>query len=106
MFTAPVVAVAAAIHHHHHRRRRMRSALASWYDDQGQTACGFHARYGFASLFLPCGARVTMRGPGGTVTATSQDRGPYVAGRTFDLNAALKQALGCSDLCTIKWRLG
>lgn len=78
--------------------------VASWYDDGGTTACGFHASYGFASLILPCGARVQIRGPGGTVTATMQDHGPYVAGRTFDLNPALKAALGCSDLCDVTWR--
>ena len=38
-----------------------------------------------------------------TVTATMSDHGPYVAGRTFDLNAALKAALGCSDLCVVRW---
>lgn len=78
---------------------------ASWFDDSGSTACGFHATYGFASLFLPCGSRVLMQGPGGTVTATMEDHGPYVAGRTFDLNATLKTAIGCSDLCAVRWRL-
>jgi len=83
----------------------MQSGLASWYDDAGQTACGFHSRYGFASLFLPCGARVLMRGPGGSVIATMQDHGPYVGGRTFDLNPGLRAVLGCPDLCTVQWRL-
>jgi hypothetical protein len=82
----------------------MQSAVASFYYDQGQTACGFHSRYGFASLFLPCGARVLMRGPGGSAVATMQDRGPYVSGRLFDLNPSLKAALGCADLCAIAWR--
>ncbi len=77
--------------------------VASWYYDAGSTACGFHATYGFASLFLPCGAQITMRGPGGTVVATMEDHGPYVGGRTFDLNPALKAALGCSDLCDVYW---
>jgi hypothetical protein len=83
----------------------MQSAVASYYDDAGQTACGFHARYGFASLFLPCGTRVLMQGPGGSAVAVNQDRGPFIAGRTFDLNPALKAALGCGDLCSIRWRL-
>jgi rare lipoprotein A (peptidoglycan hydrolase) len=82
----------------------MQPAVASWYNDAGQTACGFHARLGFASRWLPCGARVLMRGPGGSVIAVMQDRGPYVGGRTFDLNPALKAALGCGDLCTLAWR--
>lgn len=79
-------------------------AIASWYDDDGSTACGFHATYGFASLILPCGAQITMRGPGGTVVATMQDHGPYISGRTFDLSPALKAALGCSDLCQVYWQ--
>lgn len=79
--------------------------IASWYDDSGATACGSHYTYGFASLFLPCGQQVVMQGPGGTVTATMEDHGPYVAGRTFDLNPQLKAALGCSDLCSVRWRL-
>jgi hypothetical protein len=79
--------------------------IASWYDDAGSTACGFHATYGFASLILPCGAQIVMRGPGGEVTAVMQDHGPYVSGRTFDLNPALKSALGCGDLCTVSWAM-
>lgn len=77
---------------------------ASWYQDGGQTACGFHATYGFASLTLPCGARIRMRGPSGVVvTATMQDRGPYVTGRTYDLSPVLKAALGCGDICSVTY---
>lgn len=78
---------------------------ASWFDDSGTTGCGIHATYGFATLLnIPCGSQITMRGPGGTVVATREDSGPYVAGRTFDLNPSLRAALGCSDLCSIFWR--
>jgi hypothetical protein len=96
--------------HHHRRPHHRRHAIvawdgpvtASWYYDGGSTACGFHAIYGFASLFLPCGAHITMRGPNGRpVQAVMQDHGPYVAGRTFDLNPSLKAALGCGDLCSV-----
>jgi rare lipoprotein A (peptidoglycan hydrolase) len=87
------------------RNPPLSEALASWYDDAGQTACGFHATYGFANLSLPCGAHVLMRGPGGEVVATMQDHGPYVGGRLFDLNPSLKNALGCGDLCTIGYRV-
>jgi len=83
----------------------VQEATASFYFDGGQTACGFHARYGFASLFLPCGARVLMRGPGGQVIATMQDRGPFSPGRLFDLNPPLKAALGCGDLCVVRYRV-
>lgn len=81
--------------------------VASWFDDAGGTACGIHAAYGFATLLpIPCGHTVTMRGPTGlTVVATREDSGPYVGGRTFDLNPALKAALGCSDLCRVSYRI-
>lgn len=80
--------------------------IASWFDDAGGTACGIHATYGFATLLsIPCGATITMRGPNGMeVRATREDSGPYIAGRTFDLNPALKAALGCGDICSVMWR--
>ena len=81
-------------------------ALASWYAEHGTGACGVgdvQAGYRFASLFLGCGTRIRFRHGASTVTATMSDHGPYVSGRTFDLNAALKAALGCSDLCIVRW---
>jgi hypothetical protein len=83
----------------------MQSALASWYDDAGSTASGAHYPYGFAALIfgsqwgkkvLFCYRRCA--------TGTLDDHGPYVGGRTFDLNPALKAALGCPDLCWLRWR--
>jgi hypothetical protein len=71
-----------------------RSALASWYDDAGNTACGFHAADGVANRTLPCGTKVTFRYGGRTVTATVDDRGPYVGGRDWDLNQETAAALG------------
>jgi hypothetical protein len=68
--------------------------LASWYDDAGSTACGFHAHYGIASRTLPCGTHVTLSYGGRTVVATVDDRGPYVYGRTFDLNQNTAGYLG------------
>jgi rare lipoprotein A (peptidoglycan hydrolase) len=49
---------------------------------------------GVASKTLPCGARVTFRYHGRSVTVPVIDRGPYVAGRDFDLTEATKQRLG------------
>lgn len=71
-----------------------REAEASWYNDGGSTACGFHAYYGVASRTLPCGSQVTFRLGGRTVTATVDDRGPYVYSRDFDLNQNTAAALG------------
>lgn len=68
--------------------------VASWYDDAGDTACGFHATYGVANKTLPCGTKVTLSYGGRTVVATVDDRGPYVYGRTFDLNQNTARYLG------------
>ena len=69
-------------------------SLASWYNDGGSTACGFHAGLGVANKSLPCGTKVTFRYGGRTVTAVVDDRGPYVGGREWDLNQNTAGALG------------
>jgi rare lipoprotein A len=67
--------------------------VASWYYDAGNTACGFHATYGVANKTLPCGTKVTLSYGGRTVVATVDDRGPYVYGRSFDLNQTTSRYL-------------
>lgn len=76
-------------------------AVASWYYDGGATACGFHATYGVANRTLPCGTHVTLSYGGRTVTATVDDRGPYVYGREFDLNQNTAAALGMFGVATV-----
>ena len=76
-------------------------STASWYEDGGTTACGFHAAYGVANLSLPCGAHVTFSYGGRTVTATVDDRGPYVGGREWDLNQNTAAALGFAGVATV-----
>jgi hypothetical protein len=76
-------------------------AVASWYYDGGQTACGFHATYGVANKSLPCGTHVTFSYGGRTVVATVDDRGPYVGGRTWDLNQNTAAALGFGGVGTV-----
>jgi rare lipoprotein A len=75
--------------------------LASWYDDAGNTACGFHAGLGVANKTLPCGTKVAFHYGGRTVTATVDDRGPYVGGREWDLNQNTAAALGFSGVGTV-----
>jgi len=85
----------------------MQVALASYYTTEGVGACGYgsvQGGYRFASLFLPCGAQVRFCYGSSCVDATMSDRGPYVGGRSFDLNLALKDALGCPGLCYVRWR--
>jgi rare lipoprotein A len=76
-------------------------SLASWYQDGGSTACGFHAGLGVANKSLPCGAKVRFRHAGHTVTATVDDRGPYVGGRDWDLNQNTAAALGFDGVGTV-----
>lgn len=74
-----------------------RLAEASWYGGGGAMACGGEltsATLGVANKTLPCGTLVTLRYDGRTVRVPVVDRGPYVAGREFDLTEATKQALG------------
>jgi len=57
--------------------------------------------WGVAHKSLPCGTMVTLTHGGNTVTVPVVDRGPYIAGREFDLSARVKAALNCTDLCTV-----
>lgn len=77
------------------------TTVASWYDDGGSTACGFHAGLGVANRSLPCGTKVQFRYAGRTVTATVDDRGPYVGGRTWDLNQNTAAALHFAGVGTV-----
>jgi hypothetical protein len=78
-----------------------REAGASWYNDGGNTACGFHAFHGVANRTLPCGTKVALRYNGRAVTATVDDRGPYVSGRDWDLNQNTASALGFGGVGTV-----
>lgn len=75
--------------------------LASWYNDGGSTACGFHAHFGVANKTLACGTKVTIAYHGHSVLATVDDRGPYVAGRTYDLNQNTASDLGMYGVATV-----
>jgi hypothetical protein len=83
------------------RLSSFRQSLASWYDDGGATACGFHAQFGVANKSLPCGTQVTFHYGGRSVTATVDDRGPYVGGREWDLNQNTAGALGFGGVDTV-----
>ena len=77
-----------------------RLAEASWYGGGGGLACGGEltsATMGVANKTLPCGTLVTLRYGDRMVRVRVIDRGPYVAGREFDLTEATRQALGFGD---------
>lgn len=79
-----------------------RQAHASWYSLIGnRTACGqtlTPSTLGVAHKGLPCGTKLTIRYRGRSVRVRVIDRGPFVAGREFDLTSATKRALGFGDL--------
>lgn len=82
------------------RLNSYRLAGASWYGPGGTTACGGSldaGTMGVASKTLPCGTMVSLRYCGHDVRVPVIDRGPYVAGREFDLTVATKAALGFGD---------
>jgi hypothetical protein len=79
----------------------LHAALASWYEDAGNTACGFHAGLGVANRTLPCGTKVAFQYGGRTVTAVVDDRGPYAGGREWDLNQTTASALGFAGVGTV-----
>jgi hypothetical protein len=76
-------------------------SVASWYEDAGATACGFHSGYGVANRSLPCGTKVRFRYGGRSVTAVVDDRGPFVGGRDWDLNQNTAAALGFDGVGTV-----
>jgi len=86
--------------------------IASWYGPGfygNRTACGQTYTpeiIGVAHRTLPCGTLVVLEYRGRVMTVPVIDRGPYIAGRTLDLSAATKIAIGCPDLCTLSMRIG
>jgi rare lipoprotein A len=81
------------------RVNAFRWANASWYGPGlygNHLGCGgtlTTGRLGVANKSLPCGTKVTLRNHGRAVRVAVIDRGPYVAGREYDLTAATAQRL-------------
>lgn len=80
-----------------------RPGVASWYGPTAPdetTACGIPLTrwtLGVAHRTLPCGTRVALYYRGRTIVVPVIDRGPYVAGRSWDLTQATHDALGATD---------
>lgn len=84
----------------------MNYGVASWYALGGGGACGLgdvQSGYRVAHKTLACGTRVEICAAR-CATAIVSDRGPYVAGRDFDLNQNMRDATGCAGVCSIRWR--
>jgi len=88
-------------------------AEESWYGPgfYGEhTACGqvlTKSLLGVAHRTLPCGTLVSFRNPynGKVVTVPVVDRGPYVAGRSWDLTKAACEAIDHCWTGPLDWRL-
>jgi len=78
----------------------------------GPTAFGRHttcggvigpATLGIAHPTLPCGARIYITYRGLRVLTAVVDRGPYEAGRQFDVTDALARRLGLQGVQQVHW---
>jgi rare lipoprotein A (peptidoglycan hydrolase) len=61
---------------------------------------------GVANKTLPCGTMVTFVYNGRAIRVPVLDRGPYIAGREWDLTGATAEALRFPGLGYIYWRIG
>ena len=84
--------------------RKLRATVASWYGPGlfgNRTACGqtlTPGLRGVAHKSLPCGTKITVRFRGRSTRATVVDRGPFHAGREFDLTQATARAIGFNQV--------
>jgi hypothetical protein len=83
------------------------TSVASVFRDYGlPLACGGRLapnQLGVAHRSAPCGALITFRYAGRVVRVPVIDRGPYIAGREWDLTGATAQLLGFPGLDFIDW---
>lgn len=115
----------AAVHHYHLDRLDFsgvllnfsklppgpyRVSVASVYTDYNKPiACGgvLHVpQLGVANKTLPCGTEVTFVYGHRALRVPVIDRGPYIAGRRWDLTGATAEALHFPGLGPIAWRIG
>jgi 5-hydroxyisourate hydrolase-like protein (transthyretin family) len=84
-----------------------RPGHASWYGPGlygNRTACGQTLTAGIVGVAhktLPCGTKVRFRYRGRTAVGKVIDRGPFAAGREWDLTAGLKRKLGFGSTGTV-----
>lgn len=101
----------APVNHKHSKHININSTghhNASWYNDRsGRTASGMRVHYGVAHRTLPFGTHVEITNPtnGRSVTAVVTDRGPFIKGRTLDVNQNVARALGFSGTAHLKMEI-
>jgi rare lipoprotein A (peptidoglycan hydrolase) len=85
------------------------TSIASVFTDYGlPIACGgvLHIpQLGVANKTLPCGTEVIFVYNGRAIKVPVLDRGPYIAGREWDLTGATAEALRFPGLGPIQWRI-
>jgi rare lipoprotein A (peptidoglycan hydrolase) len=85
-------------------------SIASVFTDYNlPIACGgvLHVpQLGVANKTLPCGSEVTFVYGNRAIRVPVIDRGPYIAGREWDLTGATAEALHFPGLGPIKWKIG
>jgi hypothetical protein len=85
------------------------TSIASVFTDYGlPIACGgvLHVpELGVANKTLPCGTQVIFVYGGRAIKVPVLDRGPYIAGREWDLTGAAAEALHFPGLGPIQWRI-
>jgi rare lipoprotein A (peptidoglycan hydrolase) len=88
-------------------RSGVQVSVASVFRDYGfGLACGGvldRNRLGVAHKTAPCGTLITFIYAGRSLTVPVIDRGPYIAGREWDLTGATADALGFPGLGQIQW---
>lgn len=93
------------------RTAKWNVSVASVYDGVGlggRVACKGYwpGGYVLAHKTLPCGTKVRLGYRGRKVTARVWDRGPFVAGRDFDLDVAVQRRLGFPwGVAAVRWRV-
>jgi rare lipoprotein A (peptidoglycan hydrolase) len=84
-------------------------SIASVFRDYGLgLACGGvlgRNQLGVAHKTAPCGTLITFTYAGRSLTVPVLDRGPYIAGREWDLTGATAEALGFPGLGEIQWKV-
>jgi hypothetical protein len=84
------------------------SVASVFYDYGLGLACGGvlgRTQLGVAHKTAPCGTLITFTYAGRSITVPVIDRGPYVAGREWDLTGATAAALRFPGLGQIEWSL-
>ncbi|HEY1237180.1 MAG TPA: septal ring lytic transglycosylase RlpA family protein [Solirubrobacterales bacterium] len=107
VYTARARVDGSPVRSHRVRVNVFRPAEASYYGPGlygNGVACGgtlTPGKLGVANKTLPCGAKVTLRYHGHTLTVPVIDRGPYAGNREYDLTAATKAKLGFPPVGTV-----